>query len=1010
MSLSSDIVSQFVKITNDTTSNDASKSTTVYGTIKTYNGSKYVQLDGSDLLTPISTTTDSEDGDRVTVTIANHTATVTGNITSPSATTNTTTSLGTKISEFEIVVADKVSTKDLEATNANITNLVAENAIIRDTLTAVNADIDNLEADNVTINETLIANKAKIENLEATKLSADIADLTYATIENLDATNADIYNLKSTYGDFVVLTTKQFEATDAKIENLETTKLSAESAELKYANIDFANIGDAAIENFFSKSGIIGDLVVNEGTVTGTLVGVTIKGDLIEGGTVVADKLVIQGEDGLYYKLNTNGETISTEQTEYNSLNGSIITAKSVTAEKVSVTDLVAFGATIGGFSITDNAIYSGVKSSATNTTRGVYMDNEGQFSAGDSDNYVKYYKDQNGNYRLDVSAQSVTFGSSSKNLETALAETIVSSVEEFYQSTSPITLTGGSWSTEQPTWTEGTYIWRRTAVTYGDGSSEYTPSATGVCITGNTGATGADGKDGVDGEDGVGVKSSEVTYQSSTSGTTIPTGTWSTTIPSVDAGSYLWTKTVITYTDNTSTISYSVGKMGNTGATGATGADGEDGRGIISTDISYQVGSSQTTAPTGEWVSSVPITSTSLPYLWTRTIITYTDDTTSTSYSVSSTLDSVEIGGRNLLRKNYVHPYSESTNNSLDASNYVSSGTVTYTRSAVENLGFYITNYEVYESSTDYVIHLKAKDLNSVITSTYLHSITPNNTSTSKVFFDGVQVGTVNQTLSTDMTDGDYHDFLVYFTTTDEITTETYDGIILQFMKSSAVAIEVELTSLKWEKGTKATDWTPAPEDVDNAIIDTDSMANEALSIAEENTARITEANYYISQLREAITSIVEGYNSSSMLIQNEDGWTFSMSDQSILDDTKAALDALRDSDISTEETMTAMDSLITSVREKTDCITFGKDDNGNPSIILSKTDSLFQLHITNKGIEFKYGSQVPAYITTDSDDNNDPDSKLYIEKAEIMESLQQGDFFWKSRENGNLGLQWRG
>ena len=72
--------------------------------------------------------------------------------------------------------------------------------------------------------------------------------------------------------------------------------------------------------------------------------------------------------------MNTNGVTTSTEQTEYNSLNGSIITAKSITAEKVDVHDLVAFNATIGGFKITDTSIYSGVKNSITNPTRGLHL------------------------------------------------------------------------------------------------------------------------------------------------------------------------------------------------------------------------------------------------------------------------------------------------------------------------------------------------------------------------------------------------------------------------------------------------------------------------------------------------------------------------------------------------------------------------------------------------------------------------------------------------------------
>ena len=148
--------------------------------------------------------------------------------------------------------------------------------------------------------------------------------------------------------------------------------MSVDAANIKYANIDFTNIGKAAMEYFYAQSGLIKDVTVGDQTITGELVGVTIKGDLIEGNTIVADKLVIKGDDGLYYKLNTDGATVEKEQTDYNSLNGQVIQAKSVTAEKISVNDLVAFDATIAGFSITDSALYSGAKASATNGTRGI--------------------------------------------------------------------------------------------------------------------------------------------------------------------------------------------------------------------------------------------------------------------------------------------------------------------------------------------------------------------------------------------------------------------------------------------------------------------------------------------------------------------------------------------------------------------------------------------------------------------------------------------------------------
>lgn len=476
MALSRELISEFIKVTNDEV--EIKQETTVYGTIVEYEGSKYVRLDGSDLLTPISSTTDVEADERVTVMIKNHTAMVTGNISSPSARTEAVQDIGNRITEAEILIADKVSVTELDAVNARIENLVAEDVTINGKLTANEARIDDLEAENVTITGTLTAQDAKIESLETNKLSATDADIKYATIDNLNATNAQIHNLEADYGDFKVLTAETLEANNASIDNLETEKLSAEDAEIKYAtitnldaanaqigsleadygefkdlttenftatnasianleanklsvtdadikyaNIDFSNIGKAAMEYLYAESGLIENVVIGDATITGNLVGVTIKGDLIEGGTVVADKLVIKGTDGLYYKLNTDGVTTETEQTDYNSLNGSIITAKSIAATKISVDDLVAFDATIGGFNITSSSIYSGVKTSVDNTTTGVYLDNTGQIAFGDTNKYVKFYKNSSGEYSLEISADNLLFGSSKTNVETALSE-----------------------------------------------------------------------------------------------------------------------------------------------------------------------------------------------------------------------------------------------------------------------------------------------------------------------------------------------------------------------------------------------------------------------------------------------------------------------------------------------------------------------------------------------------------------------------------------------------------
>ena len=508
MPLSTDLLSQFAKVIKP--EEKKSSESTVYGTVVEYNGEKYVKLDGSDLLTPVNTTSTIDEDDRVSVTIKDHTATVTGNVTNPSASSGEVDKIGTQVTEFEIVLAGKVDTIELNAEKARIDQLYADNVVINEKLTANEADIKDLEADNVTINDKLTANEADIDDLKAVnveitgKLEAVDADIGQLQADNVtinNSLNAAIADVGELQADNVTITGR-LDAAEADIEDLDATKLSAEQADLKYANIDFANIGKAAIENFFSKSGMIGDLVVGEGTITGTLVGVTIKGDLIEGGTVVADKLVIKGSDGLFYKLNTDGVTTSAEQTEYNSLSGTVITAKSITAEKVAVDDLVAFDATIGGFNITEDSLYSGVKESALNTTRGVFMNDDGEFSVGDSNNYLRYFKDAEGNYKLEISASGVSIkvGGQTTTVEDALNNTVSGTTEQFYQSDSPTELVGGTWSNTQPTWTEGKYIWRRTIVTYSSGRTEYTPDENGVCITGNpgTGTAGEDGEDAI--------------------------------------------------------------------------------------------------------------------------------------------------------------------------------------------------------------------------------------------------------------------------------------------------------------------------------------------------------------------------------------------------------------------------------------------------------------------------------------------------------------------------------
>lgn len=126
-------------------------------------------------------------------------------------------------------------------------------------------------------------------------------------------------------------------------------------------------------------------------------------------------------------------------------------------------------------------------------------------------------------------------------------------------------------------------------------------------------------------------VSSTAVTYQVGDSGSTTPTGTWSNTVPSVPSGKFLWTKTVVTYSDGKSTEAYSVSYSGTNGTNGTNGTSVS----VSETSVTYQVSNNGTTTPTGTWNSTVPSVSNG-QYLWTKTYVKYSDGKSTTSYSVS--------------------------------------------------------------------------------------------------------------------------------------------------------------------------------------------------------------------------------------------------------------------------------------------------------------------------------------------------------------------------------------
>lgn len=161
----------------------------------------------------------------------------------------------------------------------------------------------------------------------------------------------------------------------------------------------------------------------------------------------------------------------------------------------------------------------------------------------------------------------------------------------------------------------------------------------------GPKGDKGDRGNDGLPGKNGVGIKNTTVTYGLSDNETSQPTN-WTANPPALVKGKYLWTKTVWTYTDDTSEIGYQKTYVAKDGNNGNDGIAGKDGVGIKKTTITYAVGTSGTTAPTSGWNSQVP----NVPagqYLWTKTVWTYTDNTNETGYSVSKIGEKGDKGER---------------------------------------------------------------------------------------------------------------------------------------------------------------------------------------------------------------------------------------------------------------------------------------------------------------------------------------------------------------------------
>ena len=625
---------------------------------------------------------------------------------------------------------------------------------------------------------------------------------------------------------------------------------------------------------------------------------------------------------------------------------------------------------------------------------------------------------------KIEQNSEQITL-TASKIDEIGSRKVVTDTVPYFYLSTSSAQLVGGSWSTTPPAWREGTYYWQKVKTIYFDGtSSESTP----ICITGNTGADGT----------GVTILGSYDTEEELTEAH--PTGS--------PGDSYMVSGDLYVWDSNTS-------KWKNVGRIkGEQGDPGPNGRSIASMTLEFYLSTSKTTQSGGTWTTTPPDWVKG-KYLWTRNKIVY-ENPTSTEYttpvcdtsweaandvaddlhnnyynkteteakiqvaseSITSTvkttvteeIEKIEIGGRNLLKNSSLRV--DTNEWEIDPST-TSNVTVSQTEkdnntcTLIDSSTLSTSDYHFWQN-----LDVGKLELNGTYTVSLwilAENVSKSNaggTAACQFEITNAQTSGVDLHYHQKVLDNGYADWTklswTFTVTNTTLTTAStiYFGLYLKNTTGDFYIRDIQL-----EKGSIATDWAPAPEDLatSEAVQNAQTAADSASSIAISTDSRVTVAESTIQQLSDAISSLVVDENGESMMTQTSDGWRFEMgSINSQLNEAKDQLNELSGEMTQADETISNLNDLANDLSEKTAYITMTTDEEGNPCIELGKSDNEFKVRITNTSIDFMQGGLKMAYFSNNS---------LYIEKAIIKNELQIGEgngFIWRTRSNGHLGLRY--
>ena len=485
----------------------------------------------------------------------------------------------------------------------------------------------------------------------------------------------------------------------------------------------------------------------------------------------------------------------------------------------------------------------------------------------------------------------------------------VVKSVDVmYYLSTSNKTLEGGTWVTEAPSSLEnGKYIWSKTVTTYTDESKSETKP---ICIAG--------------GKDGKGIVTVVDYYKvhASNTGVTNATSGFSTNVPQMDTtNKYLWSYELITYTDNSTTKTsarvigvygdkgtdgkgissiveyYAVNNSSTTAPTsfkttistvsttnrflwnyeeinftdgskkttdkriiGVYGETGETGKGIKSIVEEYYLSTSKTSQTGGSWVNSPP-TWVKGKYMWTRSKITYSDDstvyTTPICDSTWEAVDDIEIGGRNLIRK---------SNISKNASQVTyDNNTNTWTIVAVAGEGgtwgsglYLLGKNIVIPYGKTYTLSFEIK-----VPRSCSWNIDVNNYPVSGSAWSGNDNDNMSmrKTSSKSLVSGQWIKCWSQFTNTDTNNTNKVDiydnsnfGVVMQNETSN---MTYYIRNVKGEIGNVASDWSPAPEDIQEQIDNNKEMIETTKTTVATHSTSLNSITSRVATTESNITTI---------------------------------------------------------------------------------------------------------------------------------------------------------